>query len=229
MLATLNIPKYPYFDMSEIIPEPDLVFKPYQSLKPLKAGDRLPDFSLQKENVNWQQFFNGAEIHGPVLFNQLFNKPLVIGFYSSHWQQYGLELLNSLNAIQHEIKAGGGNLLIMSSEKKDRSLEKIIWDNNLSLSFYIDSDKEIAEKFGVYSQSDPIWNKFSGIDTNVPLLATYVISPIGQIEYDHIDSDFSKTYPSKAIISAVQKNDPLVRNINNKFNRQVDYYRGRAH
>jgi peroxiredoxin len=229
MLATLNIPKYPYFDMSEIIPEPDLVFKPYQSLKPLKAGDRLPDFSLQKENVNWQQFFNGAEIHGPVLFNQLFNKPLVIGFYSSHWQQYGLELLNSLNAIQHEIKAGGGNLLIMSSEKKDRSLEKIIWDNNLSLSFYFDSDKEIAEKFGVYSQSDPIWNKFSGIDTNVPLLATYVISPIGQIEYDHIDSDFSKTYPSKAIISAVQKNDPLVRNINNKFNRQVDYYRGRAH
>ena len=91
------------------------------------------------------------------------------------------------------------------------------------------SDKEIAEKFGVYSESDPIWNKFSGIDTNVPLLATYVISPTGQIEYDHIDSDFSKTYPSKAIISTVQKSDPLVRNINNKFNRQVDYYRGRAH
>jgi peroxiredoxin len=229
MLAALNIPKYPYFDMSEIIQEPDLVFKPYQSLQPVKAGDRLPDFSLQKENINWQQFFNGAEIHGPVLFNQLFNKPLVIGFYSSHWQQYGLELLNSLNTIQHEIKAGGGNLLIISSEKKDRSLEKIIWDNNLSLSFYFDSDKEIAEKFGVYSESDPIWNKFSGIDTNVPLLATYVISPTGQIEYDHIDSDFSRTYPSKAIISAVQKSDPLIKNINNKFNRQVDYYRGRAH
>ncbi len=85
------------------------------------------------------------------MFNQLFNKPLVIGFYSSHWQKHGLELLNSLNAIQHEIKACGGNLLIISSEKKDRSLEKIIWDNNLSLSFYFDSDKEIAEKFGVYS------------------------------------------------------------------------------
>jgi peroxiredoxin len=231
MLATLNIPQYPYFDMSEIIQEPDLVFKPYQSLKPVKAGDRLPDFSLQKENANWQQFFNGAEIHGPVLFNQLFNKPLVIGFYSSHWQQYGLELLNSLNATQHEIKAGGGNLLIISSEK-DRSFERIIWDNNLSLSFYFDRDKEIAEKFGIYSESDPIWNKFSGIDTNVPLLATYVIAPTGQIEYDHIDPDFSKMFPSKAIVSAVKSADSLnnkVRNINNKISQQVDYYRGRAH
>jgi peroxiredoxin len=231
MLATLNITKYPFFDTSEIIHEPDFVLKPYQSLKPVKAGERLPDFSFEKENAKWQQFFNGAEIHGPVLFNQLFNKPLVIGFYSTHWQQHGLELLNSLNAIQHEIKAGGGNLLIINSEK-DRAFEKLIWDNNLSLSFYFDRDKEIAEKFNIYSERDPVWNKFSGIDTNVPLLATYVISPDGRIEYDHIDPDFSKTFPSKTIVSAVRKADSLnnkVRNINNKLGQQTDYYRGRAH
>ena len=131
-------------------------------------------------------------------------------------------------AESHEIKAGGGNLLIISSEK-ERSLEKILWDNNLSLSFYFDEDKEIAKKFRIYSESDPIWNKFSGIDTNVPLLATYVISPAGQVEYDHIDPDFSKIFPSKDIISAVQKSDPSVKSINNKFNRQIDYYRGRAY
>jgi peroxiredoxin len=218
MLAAV---KYPYFDMSEIIPELDFVFKPYQAVKPVKAGDRVPNFSLQKENAKWQQFFNGAEIHGPLLLNQLLNKPLVIGFYSPHWQQYGIDLLKKLNTIQHEIRASGGNLLIISSEK-ERALEKIVWDNSLSLSFYFDKDKEIAEKFRIYSDNDPIWNKFSGIDTNVPLLATYVISSAGQIEYDHIDPDFSQTFPAKDIISAVQKADSptnKIRNINNKYSR----------
>jgi peroxiredoxin len=204
MLAALNITQYPSFDISEIIPEPDFSFKPFEALRPIKAGDILPDFLLQKENAKWQQFFNGAEIHGPVLLNQLLNKPLVIGFYSQHWQQYGLDLLHQFNAIQYDVKAQGGNLLVISSEK-GRALEKIIWDNNLSLSFYFDKDKEIAEKFRIYSENDPIWNKFSGIDTNVPLLATYVISPAGQLEYDHIDPDFSKAFPSKDIISAVQR------------------------
>lgn len=204
MLAALNITKYPYFDMSELSLNPDFVLKSYQSLKPIKAGNILPDFSLQKENAKWQQFFNGAEIHGPVLLRQLLNKPLVIGFYSNHWQSYGLDLLKQLNTIQHEIKANGGNLLIISTEK-EKKLEKLAWENSLSLSFYFDKDKEIAEKFRIYSEFDPIWNKFSGIDTNVPLLATYVISPSGQIEYDHIDLDFSKAFPAKEIISAVQR------------------------
>ncbi len=204
MLAALNLNKYPYFDRLEITQEPDFFFKPYQAVKPIRSGNILPDFTLQKENTRWQQFFNGAEIHGPLLLRQLLHKPLVVGFYSNHWQAYGLDLLKQLNTIQHEIKAQGGNLLIISSEKEKR-LEKLVWENNLSLSFYFDSDKEIAEKFRIYSEQDPIWNKFSGIDSNVPLLATYVISPSGLIEYDHIDPDFSATFPAKDIISAVQR------------------------
>ncbi|HEY4196944.1 MAG TPA: redoxin domain-containing protein [Mucilaginibacter sp.] len=206
MLAALKSSKYPLFDRSEIIPDPDLTFKPYQSLKPVKAGDVLPDFPLQKENSNWQQFFKGAEVEGPVLYSQFLNKPLVIGFYSHHWQQYGLGLLKHLNAIQHDIKQSGGSLLIINSGK-DWTLKKTVWDNHLSLSFYFDKDNEIAEKFNIYSEADPIWNKFSGIDTNVPLLATYVVSASGQIEYAHIDPDFSKTFPSMEIVSAVKKAD----------------------
>lgn len=210
MLAALNISKFPYFDLSEIIHEPDFAFKPFQASRPIKAGDVLPDFPLQKDNANWQQFANGAEVNIPVSLNQLFNKPLVIGFYSYHWQQYGLDLLLQLNAIQGDINAAGGNLLIISAEK-ERKLEKIAWDNSLSLNFYFDKEKEIASKFGIYSENDPVWNKFSGIDTNVPTLATYVISPSGQIGYDHIDQDFSRTFPSKEIVSAVQNARPVIK------------------
>jgi peroxiredoxin len=203
MLSALKINSFPYFDLSEIEPEQDLVFRSFNKAEPVGAGDILPDFSLEKEPGRWQQFFNGAETHGPVLFHQLLNKPLVIGFYSYHWQQYGIDLLKQLNSLQNEITANKASLLIISSEK-DRKLEKLVWDNNLSLNFYFDKDKQIAEKFRIYSDHDPIWNKFSGIDTNVPLLATYVVSASGQIEYDHIDPDFSKIFPTGQIIFALK-------------------------
>src|ERR1700759_4426304 len=118
MLAALNIDRYPYFDRSEIIAEPDFQFKTYQPLKPVKAGNMLPDFTLEKENWRWQQFSNGVEVHHPALINQLLNKPLVIGFYSNHWQSYGIDLLKQLDAIRHKIKTHGGNLLIIGAEKE---------------------------------------------------------------------------------------------------------------
>lgn len=204
MLSALKAHRFPYFDLSEIVPDPDPVFRSFQKSEPVRSGDVLPDFSLEKETGRWQQFFNGSEAHGPVLFHQLLNKPLVIGFYSYHWQQYGLELLQQLNSIQNNITAEGASLLIICSEKGSK-LEKLVWDNNLSLNFYFDKEKQIAEKFGIYSDCDPIWNKFSGIDTNVSLLATYVVSALGQIEYDHIDLDFSNAFPANEIISAVKK------------------------
>ena len=214
MLSALEINSFPYFDRSEIEPDRDLIFRSFQKSEPVGSGDVLPDFSLEKEPARWQQFFNGAETHGPVLFHQLLNKPLVIGFYSYHWQQYGIDLLKQLNSLQNDITGNKASLLIIGSEK-DRKLEKLVWDNNLSLNFYYDTDKHIAEKFGIYSEHDPIWNKFSGIDTNVPLLATYVVSASGQIEYDHIDPDFSKTFPTNEIISAVKKSGQQMSNLRN--------------
>ncbi|HEY9000615.1 MAG TPA: redoxin domain-containing protein [Mucilaginibacter sp.] len=214
MLSALKLNSFPYFDLTEIEADRDLTFRSFQKYEPVRSGDVLPDFSLEKEPGRWQQFFNGSETHGPILFHQLLNKPLVIGFYSYHWQQYGIELLKQLSSLQGEITANKASLLIISSEK-DRKLEKLVWDNNLSLNFYFDKDKQIAEKFRIYSEHDPIWNKFSGIDTNVPLLATYVVSASGQIEYDHIDPDFSKTFPTGEIISAVKKVSSQQSNIRN--------------
>jgi len=136
------------------------------------------------------------------MLKQLLNKPLVISFYSRHWLHLGLKQLNQLNAVQHEIKANGGNLLIINAEKDD-DLVKIAWENSLSLNFYHDINNELAESFRVYSENDPTWNRFSGIDTNVPLLATFVIDPSKQIAYDHIDPDFSGAISPENILSAV--------------------------
>jgi peroxiredoxin len=204
MLAVVKTSRYPSFDASEIDIDQEYSFKPRHAVSPIKTGDIAPDFVFEKDSYRWQQFFNGVETHGPVLFRQLLNKTLVIAFYSNSWQAHGLDQLKHLNAIQDNIRANDANLLIISTEN-GRRLEKLAWDNNLSLSFYFDPNKEIAEKFGVYTEDDPVWNRFSGIDTNVPLLATYVIASYGRILYDHIDLSFSKDFPSKEIISALSK------------------------
>jgi peroxiredoxin len=200
MLVTAN--KYPSFDLSEIVTDNDLLYRAFQPLQPVKAGNIVPDFNLNNEYTLWQRFSHGAETHGPVSIRQLLNKPLVIAFYSRHWLNYGLQQLIQLDALQAEIKAHGGNLLIVAAEK-DEQLNKTAWENSLSLNFYYDVANKIAEEFRVYSDNDPVWNKFSGVDTNVPLLATYVINSSRQVVYDHIDTDFTGAFPAKDILSAV--------------------------
>jgi peroxiredoxin len=210
MLTTANN-KYPFFDLLEIVPDIDLSIKAYKPLKPVKAGNIIPDFTLSKEYSRWQHFYNGAPGYGTILLKQLLSKPLVISFYSHYWKENGLEQLKQLNAIQYEIKANGGNLLIINAHKGDEQLAAYAWEHSLSLNFYHDNNNELAKKFRVYSEDDPAWNRFSGIDVNVPLLATYVIDPSKQIIYDHFDRDFLRIFSDRDIISAVYES-ALIRN-----------------
>jgi peroxiredoxin len=200
MLTTKN--KYPFFDLSEVIADADIPFKPYQPLKPVKAGNFIPELKLYNDYGRWQQFYNGAETHGPVSLRHLLNKPLVVAFYSHHWREQGFNLLKQLNNAHNEIKVSGGNLLIISDERNSE-LEKKAWEQSLTLNFYYDEDKEIARTLRIFSDNDPVWNRFSGIDVNVPLLATYIINTSKQVVYSHIDWDFLGTFSTEDIISTV--------------------------
>jgi len=201
MSTTIN--KYPYFDLSEIVPDNDLAYKNYKALQPIKSGNHIPGFTLSAEFNRWKQFYNGAPNYGPGLIKQLLNSPLAISFYSRHWNNYGLEQLKQLNALQYEIKANGGSLLIINADNDDNQLEKLVWENNLSLNFYYDRNNELAEKFRVYSEDDPTWNNYAGIDANVPLLATYVIDTAKHVVFDHIDKSLSGYFNANGLVDAV--------------------------
>ncbi|NNU34645.1 redoxin domain-containing protein [Mucilaginibacter sp. S1162] len=201
MLTTIN--KYPFFDLSEIIPEPNFSYKPYKKLQPVKTGNLIPDINLVTDFKRWKNFYNGAPAHGSISLKHLYGKPLAIAFYSKHWKDRGVEQLKELNAIQSEIKANGGNLLILTDEAGDEQLAKITWENNLSLNFYYDINNEIAQQFRIYSKDDPTWNRFSGIDVNIPLLAIYVIDTERYVVYDHVDRDLSATLIVDDIISSI--------------------------
>lgn len=201
-MQTTNKNKYPFFDLLEVIAEPDLQLRKVKSLNPVKAGNFVPEFKLSNDYSHWQQFYTGAETHGHLLLRNLLSKPLVISFYSRHWGVQGLAQLKQLNALHHEVKAAGGSLLVISDERTD-ALDKLAWEHSLSLNFYHDEDKAIARQFRVYSDDYPVWDRFSGIDENAPLLATYVIEPNKQVIYSHIDWDFLGTFSPGDIVGAV--------------------------
>ena len=199
----MSTTKYPFFDLSEIIPDNDLSYKAYKPLKPVKSGNLIPDINLSTDYSRWQSFYNGAPTHGLLSLKRLYGKPLAIAFYSKHWRERGVEYLKQLNAIQNEIKASGGNLLIISAEEAGAELAKVTWENSLSLNFYHDANNEIAEKFRIYSESDPTWNRFSGIDVNIPLLSVYVIDTDRHILYDHVDRNLSSLFIADEVVAAV--------------------------
>lgn len=201
MLSTIN--KYPFFDLSELNIENEFNPKIYQKLKPVKTGNLIPNIELLADYQRWKNFQNGAQTHTHFTWKQLYGKPLVIAFYSIHWGDRGIEQLKRLNAAQKEIKANGGNLLVFTNEVNDEQLARINWEHGLTLNFYHDVDNKIAGKFRIYSEKDPTWNTYSGIDTNIPLLALYVIDTDRHIAYHYIDRDLETNFRTDDVVAAV--------------------------
>ncbi|MGZ3874044.1 MAG: redoxin domain-containing protein [Mucilaginibacter sp.] len=192
------------FDLTEIMRELEIPDTKYIPLKPLEIGCHVPDLVLKKEQINKHRFLSGAGAGRSVLLRQIAGRPLVISFYSAEWKAYGLNHLKYLNRLQKEIKALGGNLLIISSDEDAIKLEELIWDHSLELNFYFDQGNAIADQFGLYSEMDPAWNKYPGIEVNVPLLATYVISN-GEVVYHYIDHQLQGPGLEKDLLEAVTK------------------------
>jgi peroxiredoxin len=191
------------FNILEIIAELEMPVRKFKPLRPLKSGNHISEFVIVKDNINKGKFLSGAETSSSVLLRQFSGKPIVTSFYSSAWGEQGLNHLKHLNFLQNEIKALGANLLIITPDGGNKYLEEIIWDNSLSLNFYFDSENVIAQQFGIYSDADPAWNKYAGIEVNVPLLATYVLDTGNQIIFDHIDKDLQRLVLADELLYAL--------------------------
>lgn len=201
MLSATN--KYPFFDLSEVIVENEFNPKIYQKLKPVTRGNLVPDINLVTDFKRWKNFYNGSPTNGPISLKHLYGKPLALAFYSIHWGNRGIEQLKRLNTIQNEIKANGGNLLVITSDAKSEQLARLTWEHSLSLNFYHDIDNKIAAKFRIYSEKDPAWNTYAGIDVNIPLLSVYVIDTDRHVAYHYIDKDLESNFAADDIIAAV--------------------------
>lgn len=170
-------------------------------VKPLVAGDTLPSFHIHKKNI-----ISRADIlktvNGSLPIAQLLERPLVIAFHSVHWNGYGQRRLEALRDIYADIRVMGGNLLVATAEDK-ATFDYTTQELQLPFATIFDQHNHIAKKAGIYSSTDPIWDRVAGIEEDVAIPAIYVITPSLKITYATTDAWFEKGLPERELLSAV--------------------------
>jgi peroxiredoxin len=108
-----------------------------QAQRALKAGDRMPEFSLRDSD--------GRAVSSHEL---LARGPLVISFYRGVWCPYCNLELQALQSALPEIAARGASLVAISPQTAANS-RKSQRDNTLGFPILSDSKSEVANAFGI--------------------------------------------------------------------------------
>ncbi|RAJ75684.1 peroxiredoxin [Chitinophaga dinghuensis] len=167
-----------------------------EKIAPVMTGT-FPEFFLESGQVirDAGLLTQGASIH------TLTAQPLVVIFYSIHWNGYADELLEQVAALHPVIEAAGAKLLLVSSEEK-KQFEAV---NQQPLSFDIVYDEgfQLARKVGIYKKSDPIWGFVAGVNEDVPVPAVYVVTPSLAIKYAFIDKYLEHPLQASDLLAAI--------------------------
>jgi peroxiredoxin len=163
--------------------------QPIERVQPLVTGESAPFFSLTDTSDSWQASLFTAKgtsqsINLPDLLAQ---GPVVVSFYCPCWGSYARPFLTALTQLGTDVRAAGGQLVVFTNENP-KYLAKQVEGADLLLAY--DADYAVARRFGVYSETDPIWDRVSGISEDVYVPAVYVIDRFRRIQYHFLDENF---------------------------------------
>ncbi|MEM9164889.1 MAG: peroxiredoxin-like family protein [Cyanobacteria bacterium P01_F01_bin.4] len=171
----------------------------------LKVGDRIPQVTLP--DATGQSFSIQAA---------LAQGPIVLAFYRGGWCPYCNLELKALQAVLPDIEAAGATLIAIAPETPDNSLstrEK----NALAFAVLSDVGNKVSREFGLVFQLPvelrPIYKGF-GIDIEayngdqtfeLPVPATYVVAPSGEIVYAFADADYTKRAEPADVVATLKQ------------------------
>ncbi|RPE12612.1 hypothetical protein EGT74_03425 [Chitinophaga lutea] len=170
-------------------------------IKPAVAGNTLPLFHLHKDDFITPFTFLSRE-NNYLVGSELLNQPLVLAFFSIHWNGYGEKYLQQLQELYADIQVMGGQLLVVSADGR-KELDHLVKKLNLTFPLAIDKGHQIARSAGLYLESDPLWDRVSGIEENAPLPAVYVIGQSQRISYHFLDHYLQQSINSRDLLSQV--------------------------
>jgi peroxiredoxin len=196
-----NINRY-----ADFFPEYELEYfnrasKDRTPIQPLQAGQTLSSFHIHKKNIIAASD-TLKSVNGSLPVTQVLDRPLVLAFHSIHWNDYGNKRLQELKDIYADIRVMGGQLLVVTTEEK-KYFDAATADLQLPFATIWDQHNHIARKAGIYAASDPIWNRISGINEDVPTPAIYVLTPSLKIIYGTVDKWLENPLSERELLSAV--------------------------
>jgi peroxiredoxin len=156
----------------------------------LHAGDAAPELSLQDATDQ------------SVSLSSLWRQgPLVVIFYRGGWCPYCNLELRAWQQQLERLHAMGGQLVAISPQTPDNSLSTAE-KNELKFPVLSDSALAASDAFGITFNLPPdlvdlygrVGNDLPVINGNgqwaLPIPATFVINPQGQITYAHVEADY---------------------------------------
>ncbi|WP_029133081.1 peroxiredoxin-like family protein [Sedimenticola selenatireducens] len=170
----------------------------------LGAGDRAPEFTLPNAR--------GEEIR---LTDLLSRGPVVVNIYRGGWCPYCNLELRALKEKLPKIEALGASLVAIAPEKPDKAAETST-RHDLEFEVLSDQGNQVSRQFGlVFTLPESIRAIYASFGTDLPayngderfelpLPATYVIRPDGQIAYAFVDADYTRRMEPAEIIEVLR-------------------------
>ncbi|MBP1839835.1 peroxiredoxin-like family protein [Formosa algae] len=166
-------------------------------------GDLAPNFTLQN-----------AMGKAVSLSDYLIKGPVVLTWYRGGWCPYCNLTLQRLQQELSHFQAAGANLLALTPELPDQSLNTTE-KNELKFEVLSDVGNKVGKDYGIifkltedvakrYQDSFDM-HSYNGDDSDeLPLAATYVINEDGEIIYDFLDVDYRNRAEPSEIISVLK-------------------------
>jgi peroxiredoxin len=166
----------------------------------VKVGDAAPNFELPDgDGMLWRS----ADL--------LCNGPLVIVFYRGRWCAYCNTQLLALQEVHSQIAAYGASLVAISPQTQKHSyLTRDM--HKLGFPVLSDAGNSVAKKFGMVfrvpgdlqKMYESIMTKLPGYNGDqsweLPMAATYIVKPSGNISYSHVNADWRERPEPKEIL-----------------------------
>lgn len=199
------IPTVPESTMATVMAEQQKLMQSGIAEKAISEGRRFPSFTLSNAN---------GELRS--LEDFLTDGPLVISFYRGAWCPYCNLEINALKNALPEISAAGAQLVTITPQTPDKSLEQIS-KSNLTFEVLSDIENKLAKECGLVftlaAELRPIYEAWqldipghNGDETfELPIPATYIVDKAGVIRYSFIDMDYTSRAEPNIIIEQLNK------------------------
>ncbi len=168
----------------------------------LAVGEKAPDFTLRAaddDRVVW-------------LAEELNNGPVVLSFYRGQWCPYCNLELKGMQQRYDEILQLGASVYFVGPETRDHaSMMAEKTESTIPLLYDVSGEVMRAYRidFTIPEGLRPMYSRFGFHEANpqtgwsLPIPATFVIAPDGDIVARHVSGDYSQRMEPADIISAV--------------------------
>lgn len=173
-------------------------------VQPLVTGDLAPFFSLAGAPSDWRASVFGQKTQEPTtsVLDLVSARPLVVSFYCPCWGRYARPYLDSLIRLHKDLLIADAELVVFSNESPKVLARQV---NGLDFRVAYDAESAVAQRFGVYSEDDPVWERVSGISDEAFTPALYVIGPDRRIAYHFLDDNFDQPIDQEVVFNVVRE------------------------